>query len=72
MIVIFGVSDKVKELDQEYHDCPKCGHVAHAVFSRRRWFTLFFIPLIPLGAREQYRRCNMCGLQQKQNDLAAT
>ena len=44
----------------EFH-CPRCG--PRRQFNRievRRWFTLYFIPVIPLGTAGDYVECTAC------------
>ncbi len=36
----------------------------HAIVETRKWFTLFFIPVIPFN-RNIYSRCGVCGLTSK-------
>jgi hypothetical protein len=36
----------------------------HIAIESRRWFTFFFIPVIPLGGN-QVVRCGVCGLTSK-------
>jgi hypothetical protein len=42
--------------------CPnERGDRSYERVRARRWFTLFFIPLIPLGTRREWVRCRGCG-----------
>ena len=36
----------------------------HTIVESKKWFTLFFIPVIPLGGNT-FVRCNVCGLTKK-------
>jgi len=36
----------------------------HAIVETKKWFTLFFIPVIPLGGN-LFVRCGVCGLNTK-------
>jgi hypothetical protein len=41
--------------------CPTCqGDRPYRHFAARRWFTLFFIPIIPLKALESFVECDVC------------
>jgi hypothetical protein len=41
--------------------CPRCqGDRCYRHFAARRWFTLFFIPMIPLKALGSYVECDVC------------
>ncbi|HEV7298991.1 MAG TPA: zinc-ribbon domain-containing protein [Tepidisphaeraceae bacterium] len=58
--------------------CPRCGQEAdfHPK-SYRTWFTLFFIPLFPVGAKRPISECGNCraqfpvALSEMRTDLAA-
>jgi hypothetical protein len=43
--------------------CPRCNRdrVPYAVKATRPWFTLYFIPLFPVGGAETYVECQRCG-----------
>src|SRR5580698_502418 len=46
--------------------CPRCRqNVTMLGKGVRRWFTLFFIPVIPLGAKQTFSQCSNCGAQFK-------
>jgi hypothetical protein len=36
----------------------------HVIVETRKWFTLFFIPVIPLGGNH-FAKCGVCGLTKK-------
>ncbi|HET9051939.1 MAG TPA: zinc ribbon domain-containing protein [Candidatus Dormibacteraeota bacterium] len=60
-IIIFGGRRTVKPLGILQARCPRCGQVAAQRLVRStRWFTLFFIPVIPLGSRH-IATCTYCG-----------
>ena len=45
--------------------CHRCGNpAAHRLVQRSRWFTLFFIPVIPLGVT-RFTTCTFCGASYK-------
>jgi hypothetical protein len=51
MFLIFGIGTKAYRLGAPVLRCPHCGATAaQVVWRRARRFTLFFIPLIPLGS----------------------
>lgn len=65
MLFLFGTRRKAKVLGQMERHCAKCARPAvHSAIESRQWFTLFFIPVIPLGSNYAVR-CNFCGLAQK-------
>jgi tetratricopeptide (TPR) repeat protein len=42
--------------------CPKCGAEGDLRGIKvRSWFTIFFIPLFPLGRGQRYTQCGKCG-----------
>ena len=65
MIFLFGVRTKAKAIAQQERACTKCVRpTMHAIVETRKWFTLFFIPVIPFS-RNIYSRCGVCGLTAK-------
>ena len=62
MLFLFGMRTKAKALAQVENSCSKCARpTMHAIVETRKWFTLFFIPVIPLGSK-YLNRCGVCGL----------
>jgi tetratricopeptide (TPR) repeat protein len=44
--------------------CPQCGQQTTLVAkSYRNWFTIFFIPVFPIGGRNEFCECARCGGQ---------
>ena len=65
MFFLFGVRNKAKAIAQTERPCAKCARgTVQTVIESQRWFTLFFIPVIPLGS-SLVVRCNLCGLTLK-------
>ena len=65
MLFLFGLRTRAKSLGQVERSCSKCARpTVHNAVESRRWFTLFFIPVIPLGGN-QVVRCGVCGLTTK-------
>jgi hypothetical protein len=61
MIILFGLRRKASRLGVTFMMCGYCQTPsAHPVTRVRRWFTLFFIPVIPLGTKYGVT-CTMCG-----------
>jgi hypothetical protein len=61
MIILFGFRRKSARLATIFVMCARCHTpAAHALHRTRRYFTLFFIPLIPLGTK-YFSTCTMCG-----------
>lgn len=64
-MIIFGFRSFVKTLAMLTLVCHRCGNpAAHRIVQRSRWFTLFFIPLIPLGF-SRFSTCTFCGVTYK-------
>ena len=65
MSIIFGSRSKNKVLGQVQYPCQRCGRMAyHTLVRSRRWFSLYFIPVIPLS-KTTTARCNLCGYQSQ-------
>ncbi len=65
MLFLFGMRTKAKSIGQIERPCSKCTRpTMHIAVESRRWFTLFFIPVIPLGGNYGVR-CGVCGLTTK-------
>lgn len=61
MLVIFGLSRKERPLGLVPLPCATCGHPGpQSLVHRRTRFTLFFVPVLPLGSRLE-ARCPACG-----------
>jgi hypothetical protein len=62
MFFIAGLTSRMKSIDSGQFFCPNeqgTRHYQH--LQQRRWFTLFFIPLIPLGQAGEWLQCQSCG-----------
>jgi len=70
-MIIFGISTKEKAKAAGSADCPACGqHTSFAKIVRSRRFTLFFIPIMPLGSTDTHRViCQNCGSEYSENVL---
>jgi hypothetical protein len=61
MIILFGIRRKASRLGVVFMMCSSCHTpAAHSITRVRKYFTLFFIPLIPLGDKFA-TSCTMCG-----------
>ena len=50
MFFLFGVRTKSKPINQIQYPCSNCKRTTvFTAIESKRWFTLFFIPVIPLG-----------------------
>jgi len=65
MLFLIGIRTKAKAIAQQERACTKCVRpTMHAIVETKKWFTLFFIPVIPLGGNF-FARCGVCGLNTK-------
>jgi len=60
MLIIWGSKWKIKEEGSINLICDGCQEEELMVCSTRRWFTLFFIPVIPTSSKEYYLHCLSC------------
>ena len=61
MLIIFGLRVFYRTIAQGTFHCRRCGgdrQYRHR--AGRRWFTLFFIPVIPLNAVGEHVQCTTC------------
>jgi hypothetical protein len=62
MFFIVGLRMRHSTVDTGIFGCPnEHGDRSYQHVRARRWFTVFFIPLIPLGKRNEWVRCRSCG-----------
>lgn len=62
MFILFGTAPKTKIEANGKFNCPKCiAKTNYLVKSNRSYFTLFFIPIFPIGEKnEPYVECQLC------------
>ena len=61
MLLIFGFSIRFRTTDHLAFFCPKCGGDRNGLRrTARRWFTLFWVPLIPLNTLGEVVECTVC------------
>lgn len=62
MIVLFGWKVRWKGVGGGTFHCPvEGGARAYDLVEGRRWFTLFFVPVVPLKVLGRQVRCGTCG-----------
>jgi tetratricopeptide (TPR) repeat protein len=62
-IILFGSRDIVSNDSAETVEarCPRCGAVTTMVGKTvRPWFTIFFIPIFPIGGARRFTQCSSC------------
>ena len=60
-MIIFGTKTRPKVLGGLEKPCGHCKNkTIHAVIKVTKWFTLYFIPLIPYSSK-LFVNCNACG-----------
>jgi hypothetical protein len=61
-MIIYGYRNREKELGTGNFYCSKCEVQRPYRYKKLvRYFTLFFIPLFPLGTLSEYVECQVCG-----------
>lgn len=61
MIIIWGTRTRKKDVSSGQFYCPRCGTERYYTHKRVvKYFTLFFIPLIPLNTVGEYVECQGC------------
>lgn len=60
-MIIFGMTSRNKTVESGTFYCPICqGEQVYDHKAVRRWFTLYFIPCIPMGHLGEYIECRTC------------
>jgi hypothetical protein len=64
MFFILGITSRTSTVDTGVFRCPNEGADRRYRHERaRRWFTLVFIPLVPLGTQGERVQCDSCGVR---------
>ncbi|MGA3026804.1 MAG: zinc-ribbon domain-containing protein [Bryobacteraceae bacterium] len=62
MFIVFGWPERKSGQQLLSAYCSACRRdTAHKAFTRQQWFTLFFIPIFPVGTKHPHAICNVCG-----------
>jgi uncharacterized tellurite resistance protein B-like protein len=59
-MIIFGTRGVTYNAGEGRFHCPQCGKRTYSQKRVRRFFTLYFIPLIPLDMLGEYIECHAC------------
>jgi zinc-ribbon family len=71
LLLIFGLRVFYRAVGQGVFHCQRCGgdrEYRHR--AGRRWFTLFFIPVIPLNRVGDHVQCSICGTRYRMDVLS--
>ena len=62
MFIVFGTKTITKDMGVVgTYECSRCHNVSEWRFMQYRyWFTLFFIPVIPVSGKHEYLQCPVC------------
>lgn len=62
--IIFGWPKRTKDIGPSYYvECANCNNaVMYWLVKERRWFSLFFIPVLPLSAKRYHLECEACSV----------
>ena len=68
-LIIFGMKGRSSKYKTGRFHCPNCdGERKYAWIRIRNWFTLFFIPIIPLNKVGEYIECEACASKYEPNE----
>ena len=72
MFLLFGVTSRTSTVSEGTFACPVEGASRPYRHQRvRKWFTLFFVPVLPLGRGHERVQCLSCGAMSAANGAAA-
>lgn len=61
-MIIFGTRGITSTVERNHFNCPQCRTKRDGSLKNvKSFFTLYFIPVIPLGSRGKYVECHSCG-----------
>jgi hypothetical protein len=70
MLLIFGLNVRLRPMEAGTFHCPdEGGDRGYTFLEARRWFTVFFVPVIPLKSLGMVVECDACGAQFDQRTL---
>jgi uncharacterized Zn finger protein len=72
MFFLFGVGPKTKVVEKSQFLCPVCQtRSAYELIQQRNYFSLFFIPLLPLSkVKGEFVKCLNCGTRMPSKVLS--
>src|SRR5262245_18149066 len=61
-IIIWGSRGLAGTITQGPFECPRCGRQSeYSLIQSREWFTLYWIPIFPVGSHKRWVQCGRCG-----------
>lgn len=71
-MIIWGSRGRTSTVEEGRFHCPRCqGTQPYKLKRVQRWFTLYFIPLFPMGVLGEYAECGQCLTTWKTDVLTA-
>ena len=71
MLILFGTKTRFKTLSTGQFYCPQCcARQTYALRLARDYFTLYFIPILPIKTRGEVVTCQTCGANFQKEVLA--
>lgn len=62
-MIIFGTKAKFETISQGKFYCPHCqAQRGYALKRGKKYFSLYFIPIFPMGELGEFVECNTCGI----------
>lgn len=73
MLIIFGTKNVAKTIKRGHFDCPQCNTQRIYNLNRnKKFFSLFFIPVIPLGNNHDTLNCMVCKTEYLPNSILSS
>lgn len=71
-MIIWGSRGRTSVVEEGQFHCPRCSATQPYKLKRvQRWFTLYFIPIFPMGVVGEYAECGQCLTTWKTDVLRA-
>jgi uncharacterized tellurite resistance protein B-like protein len=71
-MIIWGSRGRTSVVQEGQFHCPRCrSNQPYALKRVQRWFTLYFIPIFPMGVLGEYAECAQCQTTWKTEVLTA-
>lgn len=71
-MIIWGSRGRTSTVEEGQFFCPRCrSNQPYKLQRVQRWFTLYFIPIFPMGVLGEYAECGQCATTWKPEVLSA-